>query len=123
MELRKEVSIITKGKIILSTTLLFIGLTAFSQSKPTKNTTRPEIIYKQSHSSNDENSNLFADGIDVYKRQTMRRTKKRGLDIRICFLRIGDKIVGTMFPSLYMIKGVITRNMPFFKNLTIKRWV
>jgi hypothetical protein len=53
----------------------------------------------------------------------MRRTKKRGLDIRICFLRIGDKIVGTMFPSLYMIKGVITRNMPFFKNLTIKRWV
>jgi len=53
MELMEEVSIISKGKIILSTTLLFIGLTAFSQSKPTKNTTRPEIIYKQSHSSND----------------------------------------------------------------------
>jgi murein DD-endopeptidase MepM/ murein hydrolase activator NlpD len=65
MELMEEVSIISKGKIILSTTLLFIGLTAFSQSKPTKNTTRPEIIYKQSHSSNDENSNLFADGIKL----------------------------------------------------------
>ncbi|HXL00697.1 MAG TPA: hypothetical protein PLE90_04780, partial [Dysgonamonadaceae bacterium] len=65
MELMEEVSIISKGKIILSTTLLLIGLTAFSQSKPTKNTTRPEIIYKQSHSSNDGNSNLFADGIKL----------------------------------------------------------
>lgn len=65
MQLMEGERIISKGKVILSTTFLFIGLTAFSQSKPTKDTTRPEIIYKQSHSANDQKSNLFADGIKL----------------------------------------------------------
>lgn len=60
------VNIISKGKILLSATIMFMGLTAFSQSNPPKSS-RPEIVYKQIHGVgvSNQQTNLVADGLKL----------------------------------------------------------
>lgn len=57
---------IFKTRILLPTAVLFFSLTAFSQSN-TKDNSRPDVIYKQLHSStlSDQQTNLFADGLKL----------------------------------------------------------
>lgn len=54
-------------KVLLPSALMFVSLTAFSQAKTTPKNSRPDIIYKQLHSTSlsDQQTNLFADGLKL----------------------------------------------------------
>lgn len=64
MERKKILSHI---KVLLPVSFMFVTLTAFSQSSPKKSSkSRPEVVYKQSHSSSlSDRSGLFADGLKL----------------------------------------------------------
>ena len=59
--------ILAKASLLLSASLMFVTLNAFSQLSPeSSGNTKPDLIYKQLHSSTlSEQSGLFADGLKL----------------------------------------------------------
>lgn len=61
-------SLITKARVLIPTTLMFVTLNSFSQQvQETPENQRPEVLYKQVHSSilSEQSGSLFADGLKL----------------------------------------------------------
>lgn len=62
----EKLRFLSTARILLSASLMLITLSAFSQAVSNKNNSRPEVVFKQLHSSSlSDQSNLFADGLKL----------------------------------------------------------
>lgn len=62
----EKMRFLTTARILLSASLMFITLSAFSQSTSNKENSRSEVVFKQLHSSSlSDQSVLFADGLKL----------------------------------------------------------